>query len=327
MIILRWLIFGLIGLPFQMVVYLLYPIIYVIWLLFVYKPVYVKDLPIHEFTLDPGTGTKTIYSGALLDNADDHGALSQYGFVQKEGLELLQFYGSLVRRRNEDGTLNREAVSGDVVVAWYFANTLAKRKVSPEIVRAVTDTYIKNLGTLSYDSVAQGYVSTRCSNFGLNIALDSDFLKLAQPAAGPQYYTTAAALAGAYDQGFKYKALFWAHWVFMGGWYWAFAPMVYPDQDSWWYVRDITMKALYVQLQVFGPRWWITKPMQFINDEITSHENDLFNAMMNREIGPLPAAMDTFFSQRADASSHISDRMSAYIPEAIRQIKRETKYK
>jgi hypothetical protein len=113
----------------------------------------------------------------------------------------------------------------------------------------------------------------------------------------------------------------------MGGWYWAWAPVIYPNIDTWAYTRDITMKALYVQLQVFGPRWWITKPMRFINDKITTHQNDLFNAMMDREVGPLPPSMNSFFSQYVDASSYENDRMSAYIPAAIHKIKAETKWK
>lgn len=327
MVLAKWLLFLTIGLSFQAAVYTIYPVVYLAWMLFVYKPVYSKDTPDHQFNTSPGAGTATIYNGALLDNADDHGAFSMYGFIQKEGLELLQENGSLIRKREADGTLNRRQVSGDVTVAWFFANELADRKASDDVVKSVANTYIKNLGTLSYDETAQGYVSARCSNFGINIALDSDFLKLSQPAAGPQYYTTAAVLAGAYNQGLKYKVLFWAHWLVMGGWYWAWAPIIYPNQDTWVYTRDITMKSLYVQLQVFGPRWWIKKPMQFINDKITTHENDLFNAMMNREPGPLPEAMNSFFSQYSDASSYENDRMSAYIPEAIRKIKRETKYR
>lgn len=323
---LPWLMFLFIGLPIQGMVYLLYPIIYLVWAAAIYRPIHSKQEPTHQYNLPPNVGTSTIYGGALLDNADNHGALSMYGFIQKEGLELLQVDGSLIRKRNADGSMDRSAVSGDVVVSWFFANELATRKASDDVIKSVADTYIKNLGTLSYDEVAQGYVSARCSNFGVNIAIDSDFLKLSQPAAGPQFYTTSAVLAGSYHLGFKYKAIFWAHWFLMGGWYWAWAPMIYPDQESWWYVRDITMKALYVQLQVFGPRWWITKPMKFINDKITTHNNDLFNAMMDREIGPLPEAMDSFFSQKDDASSVESDRMSAYIPDAIRKIKSETKW-
>lgn len=324
---LQWLMFFLIGLPVQIAVYILYPLVYVLWLVFVSTPVSQKQQPSHEFISDTNVGKATIHNGALLDNSDDHGAFSMYGFIQKEGLELLQTNGSLIRKLNADGTMNRWAVSGDVTVAWFFANELADRKASDEVVKSVTDTYIKNLGTLSKDENGEEYVSARCANFGVNYAKDSDFLKLSQPATGPQYYTTAAVLAGSYHLGLKYKALFWAHWLVMGGWYWAWAPVISPNNQTWIYTRDITMKSLYVQLQVFGPRWWIKMPMKFINDGLSTHENDLFNAMMGREPGPLPIAMNSFFSQYDDASSYLNDRMSAYIPDAIRKIKRETKYK
>ena len=323
---LRWLIFLFVGLPIQGVVYVIYPIVYLLWSIFIFRPVDHKALPHHQ-AVPASIGSATTHNGALLDTIDDHGAFSMYGLVQREGLELLQVDGSLIRRRAANDELNRWAISGDVVVSWLFANAVADRKVSNSILENVVGTYMKNLGTLSYDEVAQGYVSTRCSNFGVNIAEDSDFLKLSQPALGPQFYTTSALLASAYDLGFKYKAMFWAHWVVMGGWYWAWAPALFVKQDDLVYVRDISMKALYVHLQVFGPQWWITKPMEFINDKVGTHKNDLWDAMMGREPGPLPESMNSFFSQYSDASSYENDRMSAYIPEAIRKIKRETKYK
>lgn len=326
MFLLKWFLFLSVGLPLQQVVYLAYPVIYVVWSLFIHESVEQKQLPNHNFNIDPSVGAATIYNGSLLDNSDDHGAFSMYGFIQKEGLELLQVDGSLIRKRNADGTLNRWAVSGDTVVSWFFANTLATRKASDEVLKNVVDTYMKNLGTLSYDETGQGYVSSRCSNFGINYAPDSEALGITQPAAGPQFYTTSAVLASAYHLGFKYKAMFWTHWVVMGGWYWAWAPIVTPDQEKWSYVKDISMKALYVHLQVFGPRWWITKPMNFINNKLTTHENDLFNAMMKRPVGPLPTAMNSFFSQYADATSYENDRMSAHIPAAIKKIQSETKW-
>lgn len=328
MLIIRWLMFLLIGLPIQGVLYIAYPLLYAIWRIAVFEKTDVKLKPTHNFNITGGD--KTILNGALLLNADDHGAFTMYGFVQKEGLELLQEEGSLIRRRRDDLSMNRENVSGDVVVAWMFANMLAERPASDEVLKKVVDTYVKNLGTLSYDSYGQGYVSARCANFGVNIANDSDFLHLTQPAAGPQFYTTSAVLASAYNKGLKYKLIFWAHWLLMGGWYWAFAPVLYTKGHQFWYVRDITMKSLYIHLEVFGPKWWITKPMLFITDEISTHENDLFYAMLGREIGPLPDVMNGFFSQTESGSSLLnepmSDRMSAYVANAILKIKRNTRF-
>jgi hypothetical protein len=323
---LRWLIFLFIGIPVQLLVYCLYPFIYGYWRFKVYKKVTDKSNPHHEKP-SPGTGKATLFNNSILDNTDDHGALSMYGFINREGLALLQNDGNFIRKRNADNSLNTQAVSGDVVVAWCFANILASNKADDAVLKSLADNYIKNLGTLSYDNVANGYVSARCSNFGVNLAKDSDVLGLSQPAAGPQFYTNCALFASAYHLGFKYKLIFWAHWLLMGGWYWAFAPVLYPDYDSLWYVRDITMKALYVNLQVFGPKWWITKPMKFITDKTCTYNNDLFNAMLGRNISELPEAMDCFFSQRENASSEINDRMSAYIPQAIRDIKKNTRFK
>ena len=105
MVFFKWLLFSTVGLLFQAVVYLLYPVAYLAWSLFVYKPIFYKDIPDHQFNLAPGTGTQTMHNGALLVNNDNHGALSQYGFVQREGLELLQKDGSLIRKLNPDGSI------------------------------------------------------------------------------------------------------------------------------------------------------------------------------------------------------------------------------
>jgi hypothetical protein len=326
-LLLRWILFLTIGLLVQVVVYLLYPLLVLAWALFIHEPVAHKPLVHHDFNIPLSLGTKTIANGHLLDNADNHGAFSQYGFIQKEGLELLQVNGALIRKYHETNPPEQDVVSGDVVVSWFFANTLAKRKVSDEVLKKVVDNYINNLGITSSDNkYGSGYVSNRCSNFGVNYAPDSDFFFITQPAVGPQYYTTAAVLAAGYHLGLKYKAWYWTHFIVMGGWYWAWAPIIYPDVQLWGYVRDITMKSLYVQLQVFGPKWWITRPMEFINDKTTIVQNDLFNAMMKRPISPLPKVMDSFFSQKMHGKSELSDRMSAYIPEAILQIKKESKY-
>lgn len=323
----RWLLFLSIGIVGQVLTYLIYPIMYVFWLLLVFKPTFLKEKPEHNFAVDPKAGSETIFNGALLNNKDDHGAFTMYGYIQKEGLELLQVDGNLIRKLYPDGSMNRKHVSGDVVVAWFFANELADRKASDEVLLKVVDTYISNLGTLSFDEVAQGYVSARCSNFGINEAKDSQFLKISQPAAGPQFYTNSAVLASAYNKGFKYKVAFWTHWVLMGGWYWAAAPILYTDNKPLWYARDITMKSLYIHLQVFGPRWWIKRPMEFITDGISTHENDLFYAMMGREINPLPDSMDAFFSQRGDSTSEFEEGdMSPYVPEAIRKIQKQTRF-
>jgi hypothetical protein len=220
------------------------------------------------------------------------------------------------------------AVSGDVVISWAFANLfIIETKENNALIRKVAMNYLKNLGTRSYDEINQGDVSNRCNNFGVNYCPDSDTLKLGQPAAGPQFYTNSALFALASKESSFFKAVFWVHWIVMGGWYWAFSPLLYTKNKPLNYVKDMTMKALFVHQQVFGDRWWIKKPMETIAYELSTHRNDLFYAMRGKDPGPMPEVMDSFFSQMGDATSRRSDRMSAYIPGAILEVRDMAKQK
>lgn len=318
---LRWTIFLLIGLPFQFVVMAIYPLLHLYWKLTVYKK-QTQTLPIHDFTIPVSEGNKTRAGGTLLDNVDDHGAFSMYGFINNLGLgKLVDDKFSLVRRYEENGNHNQNWVSGDVVIAFAFASILLDRQNQPPVlIERVADSYLKYLGVRSHDKFNMGGVSNRCNNFGLNYCPDSDTWKIGQPMAGPQFYTNAAIFALASQYSNFYKVVFWIHWLVLGGWYWAFSPVIFTKDRRLAYVRDMTMKALYVQLQVFGPRWWIIKPMKKIAYEINTCRNDLHYAMLGQEPGPLPQCMDSFFSQMEDGGSHWSDRMSAYIPDAVRKI-------
>jgi len=323
----RWAVFLLIGLPIQLLVYALYPLIYLAWRFLIFKPRLLKELPSH-IELDLVLGARTRNNGQFLDNDDDHGAFTHYNFVKASGFEqLLDDEGNFVRRRNEDGSMNQKWVSGDVVIAFCFANLFYKADDS--VIKKAVKNYLKHLGSRSYDDKSNGDVSNRCNNFGVNYCPDSDTAKLGQPMAGPQFYTNSALLATGYHLGIMYKAAFWAHWLILGGWYWAFAPMVYSKDNGLFYVRDMSMKALYVHAQIFGKKWWIVKPMRFINEKISTHKNQLFDAMMGEAPQNLPACMHTFFSQEENASSTgLGDgRVSVYIPEALSRISKETKLK
>ena len=76
-------------------------------------------------------------------------------------------------------------------------------------------------------------------------------------------------------------------------------------------ICDMTMKALYVHKYVFGNRWWIRKPMEHIAYELSNVRNDLWYAMLGQPpVNPAPAAMDSFFSQKEDCASRMSDRVN-----------------
>ena len=316
----RWLIFLFVGIPTQFLVMAVYPLIWIYWRLFVYKKVTSQTIPDHETVgqsvIDQASKTKI--AGLLLDNKDDHGALSMYGFVGFLGIMLLTDTEDrhFIRRIND-----RSNVSGDVVISWTFANLFVdKNDLDHKYIYSVAMAYLKSLGSVSYDNVNNGDVSNRCNNFGINYCPDSAFMKMGQPMAGPQFYTNSALFALASQKSYFFKLVFWTHWLLFGGWYWAFAPVLYTEDNGLFYVRDMTMKALYVHKRVFGNKWWIRIPMEIIAYN-TPVRNDLFYAMLG--FGPLknlPRAMDAFFSQKADATSRKSEVMSAYIPDAIIEI-------
>lgn len=327
---LRWSLFIFIGLPFQFFAMLfIYPILHLLWTLFVRQtvPDHKKIVPTHD-DIDVVKGSNTRNGGLFLDNQDDHGAFTHIYFLRLQALaELVNTTGDLSRRVNEDQTLNMNYVSGDVVVSWALSLQVTPTS-NPDLIKKVVDNYIKNLGSRSYDAKNNGWVSNRCNNFGINYCPDSDILRIGQPAAGPQYYTTAALLAVAYHLGIKYKIYFWVHWILIGGWYWAFSPVLYTKTDGLWYVRDIVMKSLFIQLQTFGSKWWIVMPMRRVWETLHYH-NDLFAAMLKKPVRELPKCMDTFFSQRADSTSrdNVNTSYSVFLPEFIRHIYKTTKYK
>lgn len=324
----RWLMFIFVGLPIQFLVYIIYPILHLAWRLLIYKEPGDKQIPQHINIYRP-EGTATRADGDLLDNVDDHGAFSMYGYIGPAGLaKLTDKDGNLFRRYEDNGKHNMWSVSGDVVISWAFANLfIIETKENDALIRKVAMNYLKNLGTLSYDEINKGDVSNRCNNFGVNYCPDSDALKLGQPAAGPQFYTNSAIFALASKTSLFFKVVFWVHWALMGGWYWAHSPLLYTKDKPLNYVKDMTMKALFVHQQIFGNKWWIKKPMETIAYDLSTHRNDLFYAMLGRDPGPLPEVMDSFFSQQADATSRRSDRMSAYIPDAILEVKDMAKRK
>jgi hypothetical protein len=318
----RWLIFLFIGLPFQGIVYVLYPLLWVWWRLFIFRKVD-KISPVH-WEPDFEIGRSTRLGGKLLANDDDHGALTQYGFIGAEGLKLLlDSEGNFARAVGDDGSLNLKRVSGDCVVAWAFAYILMpeeQQKAAYDAAKRAAWNYLKYLGTRSWDEISKGDVSNRCNNFGINWCPDSDTLKLGQPMAGPQFYTSSCLFAIASKDSWFWKIVFWVHWLVMGGWYWAFWPSLYP-KDGLWYIRDIIMKSLWVHREIFGDRWWIRLPMKLINETVPAR-NDLFEAMLGNPPGPMPEVMHAFFSQEKNASSSQALyqrelRASSYIKSAV----------
>jgi hypothetical protein len=320
----RWLFFIFIGLPVQGVVYVLYPFVWIYWRLAIYKELDGDFKVVMHEQVDLEIG-KDSDSNGLLINPDDHGAFSMYGALDcLDGsfAALTDGKGNLVRKREVDGRLNQNNVSGDVLISWLFAFTAPNVTIKPKFtLMEIAESYLKNLGVLSFDDVNNGDVSNRCNNFGVNYCPDSEVAKLGQPAAGPQFYTSSALFALASQYSFKFKIVFWAHWLLLGGWFWAFMPIVFSKTNRLWYVQDMSMKALYVHKFVFGDRWWIRKPMEHIAFDLSRTRNDLWFAMHGfTSVYDLPESMDSFFSQREDCTSRLTDRMNGYLGKSINSL-------
>lgn len=317
----RWILFLLVGLPFQMFVFILYPLIYLYWRIAIYKKPEGDFVLAQHQALDVARGKRTRNGGLYLDNDDDHSALSMFGFISKEGLDrLITEEGDFIRRVNEDWSNNMNWVSGDAVINWSFAVTALEDQPKEAILRAAWR-YLINLGTRSNDPENGTWVSNRCNNFGINYCPDSEAKGIGQPMAGPQFYTNACLFALASQYSVFFKFVFWTHWVLLGGWYWAFSPAIHSKDKQLIYVRDSVVKALYVMRTVFGNKWWIRIPSEFVTFKMSNVRNDLWFATQG--LGPvnkLPECMNSFFSQEADATSKPGDRTNGYLGKAIEDL-------
>lgn len=339
--IVRWIFFILIGIPFQFLIYIIYPVFHLFWRVFIYKDSPIKD-PKHEYVPDNETFGQ-IRDSYFHNNDDDHNALTHWGLfwtlpnLGLHGLrKLITSDGAFLRRwvtnTPHDGDSRPDQgfhVSGDCVVSWCFAAAGINLGQNPQLfdllvsdVERAANHYLKNLGTVSNMPDAKNWVSARCNNFGINFCPDGT-LGLGQPMTGPQFYTNSClfALAYAWTQKPKWKFIFWTHWFLFGGWFWAFSPVLYTKNWKGGYVRDITMKALWVHLHILGPRWWILHPMEFITFKIAEYRNDLFFAMWGMKIsGDLPHNLNPFFSQNFEANNEASPRINQWVRPGVEKV-------
>jgi hypothetical protein len=325
----RWVIFILIGYPFQIIFNLIYPIIHLVW-------------RFREFSyLEPKDRIKPNYSCAEVlpehssirdeyyrDSPDNHNALEHYGFFYadqargRKGLEHLLDSDGAFLRRYRGGLAEGNNVSGDCVGVWCFAYTLLSKDFRPVLaLKIAAKHYLKNLGTKSNMDTAKGWVSARCNNFGLNYCPDG-WRGIGQPMAGPQFWLNSAVFAlAARDLGWKWKVVFWTHFWMMGGPLWVFSPQLYSRKYSLAYSRDIVMKALFCHLDVFGAKWWVTYPMRFIHDFIGEGYPVLFEAMLGRgDEKDMPATLSGWHSQNLWGHSGC-ERGCIYIPKAVNYIR------
>lgn len=308
MALIRWLLFLFVGLPTQLIVYVIYPVIH-LWWYFTQREIVKEKLYPYQgsMSIDIIENSDKKRMGVYHNNEDVHNMLTHWGLITNDAnssamlTALIDIKGRVSRKITGYGSRNLDAVSGDCLVSWCFSYSLITYdKYRPKnTLSRVAWTYLKYLGCPS----EKWDVSNRCNNFGINYCPDSESLKVGQPAAGPQFYTSSCLFAlAARDLGLFWKFVYWTHWILLGGWYWCFSPVLYLKKRKLGYVREITMKALFVHKIVFGNKWWIKKPMVTI-DTLSEAYNPLYGAMFGRgkySIANLPEAIDPWMFQRVD---------------------------
>lgn len=248
--ILRWVTFPLIGLPFQLLTYLVYPFAAIYFRLKIRlkhpnngQDSFAKVSTQKDFETVQDPIRNTFY----LDDDDSHTAmvhgwiwgLQEYKHLAKDGLRnLITTTGSLHRRIPD---LHYLPVSGDCLSSWVWAYIASGNK-DPDSVELIAKHYLKNCLGLEHRN---GKVSVRSSNSGVNFCFDG-WRGLSQPAFGPQYYTSAAIFALAREEvGGLWHLVYWLHFWLMGGWLWWIAPVLHGKNDTIYYAHDVTMKNLW----------------------------------------------------------------------------------
>lgn len=237
----RWVLFITVGLPAQLLIYLLYPIAIILfrrkWVNRHGEPIAIpiKGLRTIASIVDKGAITH-MRDEVFDDNQDEHTALLHYGtwsykkpFVAKEGLRrLVRADGSLERKYPVNPLSN--PVSRDCLSTWVYSYTMFGGP--KEELKKVLKHYLKYCFGLTHFN---GKVSARNSCSGLNYCFDG-YKGLSQPLFGPGYYTTAALLSlAAKELGAVWKLLYAAHFLVMGGWLWWLEPIIYNDKYLLYY--------------------------------------------------------------------------------------------
>lgn len=324
----RWIFFIFIGYPLQLLMMTLYLIAIPLFRIFIVKKNYLSRHNIEPIVVKEAH-FQTRDDGVFLNNHDDHGAFTHiYYWMQNtdywlEGLLRLSRDGKLFRRSVENNGYNFR-VSGDVVVFWTWAATLYLKKntynfLLKKEINEVAKTYLKNLGMPSALEGERYGVSTRCSNFGVNLARDG-FLGLSQPAFGPQFYTSQALFElAAHACGWRWKIVCILHWIFMGGWLWRIEPVMFLPSNELGYVRDVTMKALH-SISLCKNRL-VKKPMERIAYGIARVRNPLFFACLGKlsayDYDSLPKSINPWFSQTVDCLNGEEPSTNAYVKRSL----------
>lgn len=295
----RHLVLLIIGLPIQIIVYI-FAIPVSIWFRSKTKKPQKYPWPEHQL-IPPKPQHKVIRDGLFTSSQDDHNAFMHIGFWARHpfhsalGLNaLMSKDGSLIRRRSTERGDSRTPLSGDCLIFWLHGWQLSDEKPNKGL-RDLIIHYLKNLGLKDQN---HGFVSARCSNFGVNIAKDGA-MNLSQPCLGPSFFQTSALLTMAATNVSRwYWIVYWLHWLLFGGWLWMWCPFVAFKPNQWGYVRDVTTRALWLEW-VNNPGWRTYLPLYFMCLRVNRVAHPHYGAMIGRRewVERLPTITNMWIAQ------------------------------
>jgi hypothetical protein len=301
--------FFFIGLPVQIIVYILYPFVSLYFTFFIKKKTW-EHIGAKPFRILESKGIEledllkvrpTIRDMAFLDNDDTHAAITHSSLWGMEKYQDLAGFGleSLVR---DNGAIKRRypidqeylPASGDCLASFNYAMVMSNYLI-PSLAEKVADHYTKNCFGMEHYN---GKVSARSSNSGVNLVFDG-YKGLNFPAFGPQYYTTAATLAmGARLSTTKlkramYSVAYYAHFVLMGGWLWWKDPILHSKTDLLYYTHHVTAMNLAVLVKLGYQKSLHQYAFRRISKDLSPHGNcNPFLYALGFDIGALNSQED-----------------------------------
>lgn len=194
---------------------------------------------------------------------DDHALLIQDANGKLHPERAKHLIGITVR---DDGSIFRKypredniGSSGDCLSSWVYCYVYwgIDRK---DLVAKVAKNYLANCFGMWWKR--KDGVSARSSNGGLSVVRDGwpigekwwkQSWGLMQPITGPGFFTSQALLAlSAKELGGIWKAVYYAHWLLCGGWFYSAVPVMHFKDKRWYYTEHVTAMNLWTLNKLRG---------------------------------------------------------------------------
>lgn len=282
----RWLSLPL-SLLFNLLVFIIVPLAWPFLKIWMRK---FKPYPMKKLVIGGPRSRKTysyesikLRDSCFLDNNDQHGALTHLHrwagnkLIARLGLTKLQRKDGGLLRYASRNYVNNVAPSGDVMAAWLYAY-VDHGSMPAKMITDLCDHLIANCFGMKGRTREKWMVSNKSDWRGMGWSFDG-WKNLAPLVFGPQQWTMQAALAVAYEHGWKYKFWYWFYFIFYGGWFWAWFPLAFDPKFRRYYTDHIAVLNLSV-LNKKRPSFFWRRPMRSIVKIHNEWFNPWFYAML-----------------------------------------------